>query len=81
MSALIEACNNNKFPNLDVLCNYGLDGRDGVNPIKLFSLYQTAISKNKITANQLENAMKNDTLSEIVGIQVRSGWKKNSRRM
>ena len=69
---LIEACKMNKFPTLSVMCDYGLDGRDGVNPLVLFDLYRKAV--NKFTAEEIEHAMKTDTLESIVGMPVRSGW-------
>ena len=71
---LIDACKMNRFPSLSVLCDFGLDGRDGVNPIVLFDLYKDAILKNKISKDDLENALMTDTLETIVGIPVRSGW-------
>ena len=76
MSELITACNSNKFPNISVLCDYGLDGRDGINPIELFTLYKNAINYDGIDAQALENAMMHDKLYDIVGIRVNSGYKK-----
>ena len=75
MSEMITACNSNKFPNLSVLCDYGLDGRDGINPIELFTLYKNAINAG-IDARALEHAMMNDKLYDIVGIRVNSGYNK-----
>ena len=69
---LIEACKMNKLPSLSVMCDYGLDGRDGVNPLALFDLYRKAIKK--VSSEELEHAMKTDTLQSIVGVPVRSGW-------
>jgi hypothetical protein len=73
MSELIEACKQNRFPSVSTLCDYGLDGRDGINPVALFELYRTAVLKKKVTSDQLENALKSDNLKSIVGISVRSG--------
>ena len=75
MSEMITACNSNKFPNLSVLCDYGLDGRDGINPIELFTLYKNAINAG-IDVSTLEHAMKHDKLYDIVGIRVNSGYRK-----
>ena len=76
MSTLIAACRENKFPNLSVLCDYGLDGRDGVNPVHLFELYRDAVIHKKVSAETLEDALKTDTLKSIVGIHVKSGYGK-----
>jgi len=73
MSELIEACKHNKFPSLTTSCDYGLDGRDGINPVALFELYRIAVLKKSITSDQLEHALKLDNLKSIVGIDVRSG--------
>jgi hypothetical protein len=54
----------------------GLDGRDGVNPINLFDSYKKLILGNKVTPEELENAMKTDTLKNITGIDVKSGYGK-----
>ena len=75
MSELVVACKSNKFPSLSVLCDYGLDGRDGINPIELFSLYKNAINAG-IDALTLENAMIHDKLYDIIGIRVNSGYNK-----
>jgi hypothetical protein len=58
------------------MCDYGLDGRDGVNPILLFEAYRKVVLQNKITANELEQAMKTDTLKSLIGIDVKSGYQK-----
>ena len=76
MSELIHACYENKFPTISVMCDYGLDGRDGINPIELLSLYKNAINEKKLDANTIENAMKHDKLYDIVGIRVKSGYRK-----
>jgi hypothetical protein len=76
MSTLIAACRENRFPSLSVLCDYGLDGRDGVNPVQLFELYRNAVIHKKVSAETLENALKTDTLKSIVGINVKSGYGK-----
>ena len=75
MSELFAACHLNKFPTLSVLCDYGLDGRDGINPIELFTLYKNAINAG-IDACTLEHAMIHDKLYDIVGIRVNSGYNK-----
>jgi hypothetical protein len=69
---LIEACKMNKLPSLSVMCDYGLDGRDGVNPLALFDLYRKVIYN--FSAEEIEQAMKTDNLASIVGVPVRSGW-------
>jgi len=76
MSTLIAACRENKFPVLSILCDYGLDGRDGVNPVQLFELYRDAVIRKKVSAESLEDALKNDNLKSIVGINVKSGYGK-----
>jgi hypothetical protein len=74
MSDLVEACHQNRFPSLSTLCDYGLDGRDGVNPIKLFEMYRNLILTGEVTGEELENAMKTDTLKGVLGIDVKSGY-------
>ena len=76
MSSIVEACHSNRLPSVSLLCDYGLDGRDGINPIVLFELYKTAVLLKKITGDQLEHAMKTDTLKKIVGLDVKSGYGK-----
>jgi len=78
MSELIEACKQNRFPSLTISCDYGLDGRDGINPVYLFELYRTAVLKKRVTSDQLECALKSDNLKSIVGIDVRSGFSQSS---
>jgi hypothetical protein len=58
------------------MCDYGLDGRDGVNPILLFEAYRKVVLQNKITANELEQAMKTNNLKSLIGIDVKSGYQK-----
>ncbi len=72
----MEACKQNRFPSLSVMCDYGLDGRDGVNPILLFEAYRKVVLQNKITANELEQAMKTNNLKSLIGIDVKSGYQK-----
>ncbi len=74
MSDLVEACLQNRFPTLSTLCDYGLDGRNGVNPVQLFELYRSLILSGDITQEELENAMKTDTLKGVLGIDVKSGY-------
>ena len=74
MSSLIEACHQNRLPSLSTMCDYGLDGRDGVNPIILFDVYKKLV-QNKITAEELEHAMKTDNLKSLTGIDVKSGYR------
>lgn len=78
MSALFDACMIGKFPTLDTMVDYGLDGRDGVNPVDLFERYRTAVLHGAATADDLYRAMTTDTLSELVGIKVSSGYYKKN---
>jgi len=73
MSELLEACKMNRLPRISVLCDYGLDGRNGVNPLELFDLYKRAIF-NGVSGEELEQAMMNDNLEKIVGLSIQSGW-------
>ena len=43
MTDMFEACKQNRLPSLSTMCDYGLDGRDGVNPINLFDSYKKLI--------------------------------------
>ena len=61
MAELISAILSNKFPTLTIMCDYGLDGREGTNPVHVFECYKRAICSG-VTAEILENAMKNDEL-------------------
>lgn len=74
MSTLIEACKQNRLPSLSIMCDYGLDGRNGVNPIILFEAYRKLVIDNKISSEELENAMKSNNLKNITGINVKSGY-------
>jgi hypothetical protein len=74
MSTLIEACKQNRLPSFSIMCDYGLDGRDGVNPVILFEAYRKLVIDNKISAEELENAMKSNNLKNITGINVKSGY-------
>jgi hypothetical protein len=76
MSDLVEACLQNRFPTLSTLCDYGLDGRDGINPIELFEMYRNLVLTGDVTGEELENAMKTDTLKGVLGINVKSGYRK-----
>ena len=73
MAELVRSILSNKFPTLSVMCDYGLDGREGTNPIEIFECYKRAIQSG-VTAEILEEAMKTDTLSRFCGdIRVYSG--------
>jgi len=74
MSELVDACLAGRFPNLTTLVDYGLDGRDGVNPVELFERYRTMICDGFVSVGDLHEAMTNDTLSDLVGIKVKSGY-------
>lgn len=74
MSDLVEACRQNRFPSLSTLCDYGLDGRDGINPLKLFEIYRTLVLSGEVTCEELESAMKTNTLKGVLGIEVKSGY-------
>jgi hypothetical protein len=71
---MFAACQQNRFPSLSVLCDYGLDGRDGVNPIELFERYRMLILSNRVTEGQLEDAMKTNSLKKVLGIDIKSGY-------
>jgi len=73
---IIDACHQNRLPCLSTMCDYGMDGRDGVNPLALFEMYRNLVTNEKITPEQLENAMKTDNLKSIIGIDVKSGYGK-----
>jgi len=74
MAELIRALNANKFPTLTVMCDYGLDGREGTNPVHIFECYKRAVQSG-VTAEILEDAMKTDNLSRFCGgVRVRSGY-------
>jgi hypothetical protein len=76
MSALFDACLEGYFPDLGTLVDYGLDGRDGVNPVALFERYCEVVRANLITPEALHHAMVTDTLSTVVGIKIKSGYNK-----
>jgi hypothetical protein len=61
-----------RFPKLSVMVDFGLDGRDGVNPVDLFREYR------KHTADDLYTALVHDKLSELTGVpRVSSGLLSN----
>ena len=69
---LFESCRMGKFPKLSVMVDFGLDGRDGVNPVDLFREYR------KHTADDLYTALVHDKLSELTGVpRVSSGLLSN----
>ena len=71
---IVEACHQNKLPSLSTMCDYGLDGRDGINPLALFELYRKAVLSKNITIEDFEHALKTDTLKILCGIDVKSGY-------
>ena len=73
-TALFDACLAGKFPSLSTLVDYGLDGRDGVNPVDLFERYRAMVIDGTVTSDDLHLAMTTDTLTELVGIKVSSGY-------
>ena len=77
MSSLVEACRSGRLPDLNTLIDYGMDGRDGVNPIALFDIYRKLVLENRITADELHHAMVMDTLSTVAGIKIKSGYNKS----
>ena len=72
---IVEACKQNKLPSLSVMCDYGLDGRDGINPIVLFDSYRKAVLYKNVTLEDFEHALKTDTLKNLCGIDVKSGYR------
>lgn len=74
MAELIKYLEANKFPTLSIMCDYCLDGREGTNPVHIFQCYKRAVQSG-VTAEELEDAMKTDTLSRFCdGVVVRSGY-------
>ena len=66
---MYKACRQGYFPDIDTMCQYGLTGYQGSNPIETLGRYQAAI-KRGMTEDDLQNALKNGTLSELIGYQV-----------
>ena len=54
-----------QFPSIGNVCDYGLSGYGGTNPVAIFDCYKSAI-KNGVTEQELENAMKRGTLNETI---------------
>ena len=71
---IIEACQQNKLPSLSTICDYGLDGRNGINPMALFELYRKAVLYKNATIKDFEDALKTDTLKSRCGLDVKSGY-------
>ena len=65
---LFDSCLLGKFPRLSILVDFGLDGRDGINPVELFERYR------KHSVTNLHQALVNDTLEKLVGLKVKSGY-------
>ncbi len=78
MSALFDACIEGVLPDINTLVDYGLDGRDGVNPVALFEKYREVVRANLITPEALHQAMVTDTLSAVVGMKIKSGYNKRA---
>jgi hypothetical protein len=68
MSSLLEACKQNRLPSMSTLCDYGLD------PLALFETYRNLVIHEGITEEVLEHAMKTDTLKNLIGFNVKSGY-------
>ena len=62
----MNACRQNRFPSLATLCDYGMDGKRGTNPMSIFTSYRTLILTNTVTAEMLEHAMKTDNLNVLL---------------
>jgi hypothetical protein len=65
---LFDACKIGKLPRLSVLVDFGMDGRDGINPITLFEKYR------EYSVKTLYNALVHDELYKLVGLKVKSGY-------
>ena len=65
---LFEACKVGKFPRLSVLVDFGLNGRNGINPVDLFERYC------EHSAEDLHRALVNNTLHKLVNLKVKSGY-------
>ena len=67
---MYKACKTGQFPSIEIMCQYGLTGFKGTNPIAIFEYYKSAV-KYGLTENELVNAMENGTLNNLIdGIQV-----------
>ena len=64
-SDLIHACKVGHLPTIKTMCQFGLLGRNGTNPIALFECYKYAV-KSGVTEEELNDAMERGTLNEIV---------------
>ena len=62
---MYKACKTGYFPSIEIMCNYGLSGYNGTNPLAIFECYKKAI-KDGITESELEDAMKNNTLNNLI---------------
>jgi hypothetical protein len=71
---IVEACQQNKLPSLSIMCDYGLDGRDGINPLAVFDSYRKAVLYKNATIKDFEHALKTDTLKNLCGLDVKSGY-------
>lgn len=66
MTTLVEACLRDAFPSLATMVDYGLDGKDGTDPIAVFGCYQLAVKHDRVTADQLYKAMIDGKLTELL---------------
>lgn len=60
---LVKAIEENIFPSIDVMSRFGLTGYGGTNPLDIFECYRTAVKKDGITAQQLEET---SNLNELI---------------
>jgi len=62
---MYQACKTGQLPSIEIMCNYGLSGFNGTNPLAIFECYKQAI-KNGVTENQLDDAMERGTLDKLI---------------
>lgn len=87
---LVSACQNSVFPETCVLADYGLDGCGATNSILIYGCYKDAIMKDGVDADQLHEALENNTLNDLVmnspsvmknpiynGLEIKNVWDDN----
>lgn len=63
---LVDACFNNRLPNIETMTAFGLDGWGGTNPIAVFDCYRTAVTKDNVSPKQLDEHLNSGTINKFI---------------
>ena len=63
---LVNACHVGQLPSLATVCDFGLDGCEGTNPVAIFECYKVAVIKDNIDFRRLNAALMKGTLNDLI---------------